>query len=332
MTTPPSSNTGTNFADATKVEQLTSHTYSANFPDDWCIGSVPHGGFVTAVFLQVSSLHFRTTLSAQNQPNPIALHVEFLRRTQVGPALFAVQDTKLGRQTSVLHVTLSQGDRVEVVGYLTHSNTTTETGVSSPHTHILHPAPLPVSIPLLSINTDPNYHLQIMPFPSFRKATTKAHLHFPHTQPSPTISDEWIRLSTGEFWTNASLGFACDLFGLPSNFLSASASTPTGRISIPGAKYWFPTLLLNIDFKKSLPPQGIEWLFIRVDRKQTKNGRMDIELTAWDEGGELVAISNHVALVVGAERNTSVRSSTEGNLENRNSTSLVEPRQATKIA
>ena len=31
-----------------------------------------------------------------------------LRRTQTGPALFTVQDTKLGRQTSIIHVSLSQ--------------------------------------------------------------------------------------------------------------------------------------------------------------------------------------------------------------------------------
>ncbi|KAI9650131.1 hypothetical protein NHQ30_000144 [Ciborinia camelliae] len=154
-----------------------------------------------------------------------------------------------------------------------------------------------------------------MPFPNFRKASVKGQIFHPKTQPSPTISDEWIRLSTGEFWTDASLGYACDMFSMPSDFLSASTSTPTkstGKTSIPGAKYWFPTLLLSIDFKKSLPPQGVEWLFIRVERKQIKNGRMDVELTVWDEGGELVAISNHVALVVGTERNTSVRSSMKG--------------------
>ncbi|CAD6447895.1 6ae744e1-aad0-4211-80e7-a9bb5969124f [Sclerotinia trifoliorum] len=327
MTTPASSTAGTTFADATKVQQLTSHTYSANFPDDWCIGTVPHGGFITGVFLQVSTLHFRTTLSAQNQPNPIILHLEFLRRTQVGPAIFTVQDTKIGRQTSILHITLSQGDRVEVVGYITHSNTTTEEGASSPHTHVLKPAPLPVSLPLLKTNTDPNYHLRELAFSNFRKATKKGYMYLPRTEPSPNISDEWIRLSTGEYWTNESLAFACDMFAIPteipnslntstptrtspSPYPSPSSSTPAPAPA-PVAKYWFPTLVLNIDFKKSLPQEGIEWLFIRVERKQIKNGRMDIELTAWDETGELVAISNHVALVVGLERNTAERGSSK---------------------
>lgn len=30
------------------------------------------------------------------------------------------------------------------------------------------------------------------------------------------------------------------------------------------AKFWYPTLLLNIDVKKSLPEEGCEWLFVRV--------------------------------------------------------------------
>ncbi|QSZ28692.1 hypothetical protein DSL72_003192 [Monilinia vaccinii-corymbosi] len=306
---PPTSNTGTSFADATKITQVTSHTYSANFPGDWCIGSVPHGGFITSVFLQVSSLHFSTTLRAQNQPNPITLHLDFLRRTEMGPALFTVQDTKLGRQTSVLHITLSQGSRVEVVGYITHSNFAMESGLTSPHTHVLHPTPLPVSIPLLKTNTDPNYHLQDMPFPKFRKAVTKSHIFAPKTHPSPTISDEWIRLSTGEFWTNISLGYACDMFPLPSS--SFAAPSPT-QPTIFSSKYWYPTLVLNIDFKKALPAHGAEWLFMRLERKQTKNGRMDIEVTVWDEAGDLVAISHHVALVVASERNTAARGAVTG--------------------
>jgi hypothetical protein len=32
----------------------------------------------------------------------------------------------------------------------------------------------------------------------------------------------------------------------------------------PVAKFWYPTLLLNIDVKKSLPEEGCDWLFVRV--------------------------------------------------------------------
>lgn len=202
------------FKEATAIEQLSSHTYSAYFPDDWSIGTgnensftslhvpdartVPHGGFVTAVFLTVAQAHFNGTLISQNQPHSIALHLDFLRRTQVGAALFTVRDTKLGRQASVIHVTLSQGSpsdaREEVVGYITNSNMNTEKGVSFSTSYQLIPPPPKVDLSLLKHDKDRNWGRRgDMPFARFRKATTKARFHFPrHGQLTKNIADEWI--------------------------------------------------------------------------------------------------------------------------------------------
>lgn len=49
---------------------------------------------------------------------------------------------------------------------------------------------------------------------------------------------------------------------------------------------------MNIEFKQLLPPQGIDWLFVRARAKQIKDGRMDVEVTILD------ALSNHVCLIV----------------------------------
>ena len=68
-------------------------------------------------------------------------------------------------------------------------------------------------------------------------------------------------------------------------------------------------MLLNIDFKKELPEEGVEWLFVRVQAKQIKNGRMDLEIVILDEEGDIVALSHHVALVLNAERNIAARKS-----------------------
>jgi acyl-CoA thioesterase FadM len=73
------------------------------------------------------------------------------------------------------------------------------------------------------------------------------------------------------------------------------------------AKYWYPTLLLNLDIKKPLPEEGVEWLFVRVESKVIKNGRMDLEVVIMDENGEVVALSQHVAFAVSAERNLAER-------------------------
>jgi hypothetical protein len=168
-------------AKSTRVNQADSHTYTIDFDPAWTIGTgtytifpwkrtaseweqsltfispVPHGGYVTAVFMRVVSQHFSTTLARQNQPHTIALHLDFLRRTQIGPATFKVKDVKLGRQTSVVHVTLLQDGREEVVGYITNSNISTEEGVSFSTAWKLQPAPLPADLSKFESDEDPNW-------------------------------------------------------------------------------------------------------------------------------------------------------------------------------
>ena len=276
---------------------------------------VPHGGFVTAVFMQVALTHFSTTLSSQNQPHTIALHLDFLRRTQAGPAKFTVKDTKLGRQTSVIHITLSQGGREEVVGYLTNSNIATEVGVSFKTDYTLDPPPLPIDLSLVRQHQDDNWApIPEMPFASFRRATLKTDFYFPRQgQRTRDSADEWIRFSNGERWTQTTLGYVCDMWPMPVEaFLHDQnpydVSTIEGGKDKPKpARFWYPTLLLNLDVKKVLPEEGVEWLFVRVEAKQIKNGRMDLEVVIMDEAGELVALSHHVAFALGAERNLAKR-------------------------
>lgn len=87
------------------------------------------------------------------------------------------------------------------------------------------------------------------------------------------------------------------------SFIHANTSSSSAPEKGAG-KFWYPTLLLNLDVKKSLPEEGVEWLFARVDTKQIKNGRMDIDLVIMDEEGDVVALSTHVALAVDVGRNT----------------------------
>lgn len=73
------------------------------------------------------------------------------------------------------------------------------------------------------------------------------------------------------------------------------------------SRFWYPTLLLNLDIKKALHSEGVEWLFVRVRAKQIQNGRMDLEVVILDESAEIVALSQHVTLILSAERNMAER-------------------------
>lgn len=84
------------------------------------------------------------------------------------------------------------------------------------------------------------------------------------------------------------------------------ADPKTGKNNL-AAKFWYPTVLLNMDMKKALPEEGVEFLFVRTQAKKIRNGRFDLEVTIWDETGDVVVLSHHVCLVLSASRNTATR-------------------------
>lgn len=254
---------------------------------------------MTGCILEVVRTHFDTALSKQNQPHTIALHVEFLRRTQAGPATFKVSDVKLGRQTSIVHVHMSQEGREEVIAYVTNSNIDTEEGVTFDTGYSLIPSPPPVDLAKLEQDQDENWYVKAeMPFAKFRKAAQRVKWHFPRSgQAMNSIADEWLCFADGSSFTNSSIGFVADMFPQIIESFRDQSQGP----------FWYPTLLLNLDIKKTLPPEGVRWLAVRVQIKKIKNGRMDLEVHVHDAEGDLVALSHHVSFVLDATRNVAER-------------------------
>ncbi|KAF1924368.1 uncharacterized protein M421DRAFT_424816 [Didymella exigua CBS 183.55] len=284
--------------EATAVQKVSANTYSCTLYEDWCIGSVPNGGYVTGCVLEVVKTHFNTSLAKQNQPHTIALHIEFMRRTQTGPALFTVEDVKLGRQASVVHVTMTQDGRKEIVAYVTNSNIAAEEGFSFDTKHEPLPAPPPVDLAKLETDSDELWKLSEVPFAKFRKATAQVNFHLPRAGPvRPNIVDEWFCWSDGTNFTQTSIGFVSDMYPQIVENLKETKEA-----------FWYPTLLLNLDIKKLLPAEGVKWLRVRAELKQIKNGRLDLGIWVHDAAGELVALSNHVGFVVSASRNLAARS------------------------
>lgn len=242
-----------------------------------------------------------------------------MRRTQHGPAKFVVKDMKLGRQASVVHISLYQDDREEVVGYLSQTDIGTEQGPSFKTDWSLQPPAIPVDTSKFDIGGCDNWMEQkSMPFSKFRKSNARVRWYFPRQgQRFKSISDEWLCWSNGENFTQESIGFICDNFPLvvesyiklkPYDIDTTSKNKDEEeKKSLNAARFWYPTLLLNLDVKKALPKEGVKYLFVRAQSKQIRNGRLDIEVTIMDEQGDLVALSHHVVLVVDAARNMATR-------------------------
>lgn len=55
---------------------------------------------------------------------------------------------------------------------------------------------------------------------------------------------------------------------------------------------------MTLEIKKSLPPEGAKWLFVRAQAKELRNGRMDAEIMIFDQSMALIALSHQICFVI----------------------------------
>ncbi|KAF9878805.1 thioesterase family protein [Colletotrichum karsti] len=312
------------FAEATEVTQSDSHSYRASLQSAWCIGSVPNGGYVASVILRAASLH----LAARGQPDTISAHFEYVNRTEVGPAILVVEEVKLGRTISTLHITLYQHDlqptapwlgsksRKNVLAYLTNTRISLEKGLTLSTGWTVTPPLKPVDFSMLELNRDPHWVKRdklTARAVSFARAHNNLEHYVPREGTRRGMADIWLRFKAGQKFTNASLGYIADAYPtIVEGWRPRRDEEQTPFRS--NEMFWYPTIALNLDVKKTLPEEGVEWLFIRCLAKVIQNGRLDLEVVILDRDQNVVALSNHVNLVLSAERNLKERSHANGKL------------------
>lgn len=299
----------TSFLDATAVKPSSTNPnlYIANVKRDWCIGLVPHGGYLASLLTHTVSQYFKDQQAARDQPDLITLHIEFLSRTAIGHANILITPLKLGGQFSNVRVQLLQPDaktskdRVCIEALVTQGNLTKESqnGQLSLTT-----------LPLVEPRRFPKRESFVWSAPEKelvgrRPAAYKASLWLPpgskdglsKSPEGPSIREQWTKWmpENGERFTVESLPFLADAFRpIPENY---------------GLKgNWYPTLNYGVDVKKRRNGEdgkevGWEWLYIRAEMTEMRNGRFGVDLVILSEDGEVVCTSRHVALILGAERN-----------------------------
>ncbi|KAK4645183.1 hypothetical protein QC761_000690 [Podospora bellae-mahoneyi] len=293
------------FSQATKVERLDSHTYKTNLLDSYCIGTVPNGGYSASCLLEAARLH----LASKHQKDAMTSHFQFLNRTEVGPAIIIISETKPGRQFSMLHLTLYQRglldqapwitkgtSRAEITAYLTMTDLSREQGLTLP-----------------TLQDDNWRELNLGAsgaFGTYARVLDNCHFYFPKWgQEHPTVIDLWMRFKIpSEGFTNSSLGLVSDAFPY---VVEAFRPPPGGETDKPfkaTEMFWYPTIVMSLELKRSLPEEkGVEWLRLRMQSKEIRNGRLDLEVVIRDEKDELIGVSNQVNLILGSERNTGGR-------------------------
>ncbi|CEI38436.1 hypothetical protein FVEN_g12139 [Fusarium venenatum] len=313
-----SSSSITPFRAATGVTQLENDFWSANLYKDYCVGAVPNGGYVASVMYQAVQSHVRNLGLRQEI---ISAQLQYVNRTQIGEATIAIEKVKSGRATSTFHATLLQGHdspkskaRKCVFGYYVCLAPTADGLTLTTDWKLLPPAP-PIDLERAAKGLDPNWSLEASRIQishlatlGFVRAVEGAFESYYRRQPARKgLEDSWIRLTSGERFTNNTLSLVVDAKPyvvegwrpLPDSKSREAGAVPFSR----NDPFWYPTLVMNLDIKKVLPQEGVEWLFIRTEARKIEQGRLDLQVTILDQEGDLVALASHINLVLSASRN-----------------------------
>lgn len=213
------------------------------------------------------------------------------------------------------------------MGYVTLANFSLEKGVTLATKWELLPPPKPVDLKKLASSkgqgdstwTPVSPRMKERLRSGFTRAAHQLEMYFPREPGRKGSEDVWMRLASGEGFTNVSLAFAVDAMPYVVEAWKPREDEteevgPEDSVLDRDENYWYPTLALNLDIKKALPEQGTEWLFLRTMTRSVRNGRLDLQATVLDADGSLVAIASQVNLVLSSARNTAKRSGSKEKL------------------
>lgn len=193
----------------------------------------------------------------------------------------------------------------------------------------LDPPPIEASVSALANDADARWISYQTPYhpASFRRVQSYLKYFVPHDLHEPSIRDQWITPSDAQTtFTNETLGFVTEIsFPILDNFyperstggqaatVIAGLQQKTDRemgitrvVDASSGSYDAPAMIISlsntIEIKKRLPAGGVKWLFMRAQAKQIKDGRMSMEVMVFDEGMDLVALSQQLCPIIELSR------------------------------
>lgn len=263
------------------------NTYNANLQSEWCIGQVPHGGYLLSVILNALQVHARMHHADLGQTDPVQLHAAFVIKAQAGPARVVVEEIKIGRGYSNYKAVLQQQDGSTWINLIHTSSVmgsfSKEQGPSLVTTER--------KIPQRS-------NCKEVPpvYSEFRRVANKFQYWEPAPHVNPAVQEQWLAFRDRRPMDILAMGLICDLM------------TPLPLRVLPNERGWYPTLTLDLQFKKAPAAEG-QFTYLEVESESIQGGRFDITTRCYDVNHDLIAISKHAALMVSAARNLQKRTS-----------------------
>ncbi|KAK7946210.1 uncharacterized protein PG986_010531 [Apiospora aurea] len=286
--------------------QPTAHnTYRASWHSDWTVGNTFHSGCVVAIIHHAAATHLRTHQPTLHQPDVLNLHVEFLRACERCDSTVAVHPLKTGALASTFQLQLSQNGELKAVALATSTNFDRALGptVATAWTPLPPPKPKPDFKRVLRHEPDPNwvpaiYSGEVIPFAG-RILVLDPREGFP----VDGVCDAWNGFEDEERIDSTTLAFMTDLIPSMSDTLLRNGGLYDAHAFQEKARKWAEespgvpapltnslaeamkatthnqTVTLDVEFKRRLPPAGLQFVFMRTTTKMLLDGRMDTDLT-----------------------------------------------------
>ncbi|KAK7746424.1 hypothetical protein SLS53_002383 [Cytospora paraplurivora] len=266
-------------------------------------------------------------LVAQNQPDILNLHLEFLRPCEQCDSTITIVPLKIGATISTLQLQLSRNGLTKVIALATSTNFEKPVGPTVPTAWTLLPPPKPV--PKF------DYVLAHQPEDNWVPARLDGEI-IPMTRrilvldprggfPVDGICDAWNGF-IGERIDATYLALMTDIVPSMSDTLMRNGGLYDAHAFCQKSERWAreapgvpavltnsiaeamqastlnSTVVLDIEFKRRLPKEGLRFIFTRTATKLLQGGRMDLDVTICNEDMDLVCTSHQLILVLEAQR------------------------------
>lgn len=289
---------------------------------------------MAAIVHLAAATHFTTTLSSQNQPDVLSLHLDFLRTCTHDPFTINITDLKIGKGSSTIQLHVGQNGELKVLALATSTNFDHVLGptVKTDWSLVPAPKPQPDFDKIHAYKPDENWLPgrmtgEIIPFLK-RMLVLSPRDGFPVAG----VCDAWNSFFAPERIDATYLALLTDIIpAMPDTLLRNGgifdahrmfALLEKGAKENPGippevtnslahamkAELWDFTLVLDIEFKTRLPEDGLQWTFTRASTKVLNGGRMDLDVTICDDKMNVVCLARQLILALDARRKFSKKS------------------------
>lgn len=279
------------------------------------------GGVITAAIHHAAETHLTTdpTLAKLNQPDLLTMHIDFLYPCKPVDSIVTITVLKTGKMACNLRLDVTQDDKLKVTATAVSTNFDVSVGPSHPTSWTLLPtAPAKPDLDLIAAGKpEPNWvsfciEAEILPI------VTRFVSVVPRTgYRVDGICDYWLGYVDGKVHTTDIALFTDIIPSMTDTLLRNNGPYDAHRNNRdamafekrnPGKMAVLPnkleeamksttisnTLTLDFEFKKRLPKEGERMICMRSMTRVLKKGRLDLEVTMQDEGGELVCMARQI--------------------------------------